>query len=81
MQKALSNQTAQALLIVEVSPTILREIADRLDASGKTASRGESVQCPLTRGITFLYNPDRNLTETQYLTDDTTGIFEDTTIQ
>lgn len=61
MEKVLTNQTAKNLLVVEVSPQALREVADRLELSSKEGNfhSGETIFVQFTHRIILQYRPDR----------------------
>jgi hypothetical protein len=58
MQKAMSNQNVQTKTLVEVSPAVLREVADRLENTSKSAMPGQTLTLPFTNSIWFQFNPE-----------------------
>lgn len=58
IEKAMSNQTPVVTQIIEVTPQLLREIADRLENSQKVALPGENVLISFSRRILFRFDPE-----------------------
>jgi hypothetical protein len=60
MKKPIQNPTAKVATVVDVSPQILREFADRLDQAAKVArvKHGSNVLVDFTDEITFRFNPE-----------------------
>jgi NADH dehydrogenase FAD-containing subunit len=54
---------ATTVKLIEASPELLRQLADRLDIGAKNALKGETVVCPLTDTITLIYQPDKSFPE------------------
>jgi ribosome-associated translation inhibitor RaiA len=58
MERALSNETANRVRFVEVTPSLLREAADRLEQSAKYAQHGEEVALRFTSSVTLRFQPE-----------------------
>lgn len=60
MQKPIQSPTARVTTLVDVSPQILREFADRLEHQAKITrvKHGSNVLVDFTDEITFRYKPD-----------------------
>jgi hypothetical protein len=61
MERALTGSTALSSLVIEVTPAVLREYANRLEACALEAEKRESVLVPLTRSVTLLYRSESQL--------------------
>jgi hypothetical protein len=58
MHKTITSPNAQVTTIVEITPSILREYANRIEDASKHATPGTSVLCPFTHAITFRFSPE-----------------------
>lgn len=60
MESANHMHTARARTLVSITPSQLRMIADRLDASLENVLPGQEIVCDFTSSVTFVYNPEVN---------------------
>jgi hypothetical protein len=74
MEKALESLTPRARLKIKVTPRLLREAADRLDAAAKTGlHHSQELEMDFTRSVSFVYEPETTLgTMTSFSTPDPT---------
>jgi len=60
MKKPIHNPTARVTTLIDISPKLLREFADRLEQAAKLVptKHGSSVIVEFADDITFRYKPD-----------------------
>ena len=58
MEKTLKNTTSKNVVLVEVTPEGLREIANRMEMAARASLPHEYTLVPLTCGITLCYKPE-----------------------
>lgn len=58
IEKTAAEPQALSSRMIEITPTLLREYADRLELSARHALPGEVVLCNITNSIIVVYKPD-----------------------
>ena len=58
MEKTIKNTTSMNVVLVDVTPEALREIANRMEMAARAAMPHEYTMVPLTGGITLCYKPE-----------------------
>ena len=58
MEKTIKNTTSMNVVLVDVTPEALREIANRMEMAARAAMPQEYTMVPLTGGITLCYKPE-----------------------
>lgn len=58
MEKIIKNPTTLNVVLVEITPEVLREIATRLEMASRAALPQEYTLVPLTASITLCYKPE-----------------------
>ncbi len=61
LETAQTMSPVHSVRLIEASPEVLRDMADRMDNAAKSPTTDGVILCPFTSGVVLAYKPEKKM--------------------